>query len=228
MAELRQMCVAPANQRRPGAVYECAHGLGHGLLGAVGLDVETALGHCDALDRPILVSACREGAFMEAISSAVAEGESHGSHSPAFAHGSPTGRLPIDRHDVYSPCRRYTGAYGDACWLFQGFLILRSVDFDAGRALRLCEAAPDGRASRCAQSVGHQLAGLFERNDAWLNEQCGKGGADAAAGCASGAALALVLMDWSGERVNQYCASVPTAWRKSCLATAGEVLARGS
>jgi hypothetical protein len=228
MTELRQMCVAAGAKRQTGAVYECAHGLGHGVLGAVGLDIDTALGHCDALDRPNLVSACHEGAFMEAISSAVAERESHASHAHGSSHAAHPGRITIDREDVYSPCDRYTRAYGDACWLFQGFLILRHVDFDAGRALRICEAAPAGRAGRCAQSVGHQLAGLFQRSDAWLVEQCAKGDAEPAVKCASGAALALVLMDWSGERVNRYCGAVPGAWRIACFGAAGEALARGS
>jgi hypothetical protein len=227
MAELRQMCDAAGAKKQTGAVYECAHGLGHGVLGAVGLDIAATLGHCDALERPNLVSACHEGAFMEAISSAVAERESSPSHAHA-SHVAHTERITIDREDVYSPCDQYTRAYGDACWLFQGFLILRHVDFDAGRALRICEAAPSGRADRCAQSVGHQLAGLFQRSDAWLVEQCAKGDAEPAVKCASGAALALVLMDWSGERVNRYCIAVPDAWRTSCFAAAGEALARGS
>jgi hypothetical protein len=228
MRELREMCAAAGNRKRTGAVYECAHGLGHGVLSAVGLDIGATLSHCDSLDRPNLVTACHEGAFMEAISSAVADRESHGSHSHGAAHVSHTRRITIDREDPYSPCDRYADTYGDACWLFQGFLILRNVHFDAAKALRLCEAAPAGRANRCAESVGHQLAGLFQRSDAWLIEQCGKGDIEPAARCASGAALALVLMDWSGARVNRYCTSVPSAWRRSCFATAGEALARGS
>jgi hypothetical protein len=228
MTELRQMCAAAGAKQQTGAAYECAHGLGHGVLGAVGLDIGAALGHCDALDRPNLVSACHEGAFMEAISSAVAERESHASHAHGSSPVAHAGRITIDRQDVYSPCDRYTKAYGDACWLFQGFLILRDVDFDAGKALRICEAAPAGRADRCAQSVGHQLAGLFQRSDAWLVEQCAKGDAEPAVKCASGAALALVLMDWSGARVNRYCGAVPGAWRNSCFAAAGEALAQGS
>jgi hypothetical protein len=228
MTELREMCAVAEAKQQTGAVYECAHGLGHGVLGAVGLDIGAALGHCDALDRPNLVSACHEGAFMEAISSAVAERERHPSHTHGSSRVAHTGRITIDREDIYSPCDRYTRAHGDACWLFQGFLILRKVDFDAGKALRICEAAPAGRADRCAQSVGHQLAGLFQRSDAWLVEQCAEGEAEPAVKCASGAALALVLMDWSGARVNRYCGSVPSAWRTSCFAMAGEALARGS
>jgi hypothetical protein len=225
--DLRQICAAAA-EHQTGAAYECAHGLGHGVLGAVGLDLDATLKYCDALDRPNLTSACQEGAFMEAISSAVAEGASRTAHVHGSSHAAHTGRLTIDPQNPYSPCDRYADAHGNACWLFQGFLILRGVNFDVRRALRACEAAPAGRANRCAESIGHQLAGLFQRSDAWLIEQCGEGNDDPAARCAAGAALALVLMDWSGERVNRYCTSVPSAWQESCFASASEALARGS
>jgi hypothetical protein len=224
--ELRHLCATAGRSERPGAVYECAHGLGHGVLSAVDLDPDEALGYCDTLGRP-LASACHEGVFMEAITSALARPETHAGHS-AGSHAPHAKRLSVDRENPYSPCDRYADPYGHACWLFQGFLILRNVDFDASSALRLCAAAPGGRTGRCAEGVGHQLAGLFQRNDAWLIQQCGKGNPETAAQCAAGAALALVQMDWSGGRVNRYCASVPSSWRETCFATASETLAKGS
>jgi hypothetical protein len=190
-------------------------------LGAVGLDVETALRYCDALSRPTFVVSCHEGAFMEAITSASIGEGAHGAHP----HEPGAKGIAIDRSNPYSPCDRYDDPHGESCWLFQGFVILRGVDFDAARALRICDTAPGGRAHRCYQSVGHQLAGLFQRSDGWIVEQCTKGDPRRAAGCGSGAALALASMDWSGERVNKYCMSVPTDWRDSCLTTAAEALA---
>jgi hypothetical protein len=188
------------------------------------MDVTTALRHCDALARPSWVIACREGAFMEAITAGLEArpdrahaGGSHGRHAG--------GGFRIDPADPYSPCDAYDGAQGESCWLFQGFVILRRVSFDAGRALHVCDAAPAARVDRCYQSVGHQLAGLFQRGDAWVIEQCGKGRAERAKACASGAALALASMDWSGTRVMRYCASVPAAWSESCSSTAAEALA---
>jgi hypothetical protein len=224
MPELQRLCAGPGGERAPGAVHECVHGLGHGVLGALGMEVATALRHCDALARPNWVIACREGTFMEAIT-AGAEAQTEPEHARK-SHGRHTGRgLHIDTADPYSPCDAYDDPEAESCWLFQGFLILRRVAFDAGSALGVCDAAPSGRVERCYQSVGHQLAGLFQRSDAWVIEQCGKGDSSRADACASGAALALASMDWSGARVRRYCGSVPAAWRKSCSATAAEALA---
>ncbi|MBA3260260.1 MAG: hypothetical protein H0T68_12450, partial [Gemmatimonadales bacterium] len=73
MAELERMCFVAGSEERPAPVYECMHGLGHGVLGAVRLDVWPALHHCDALSRPRFAASCREGVFMEAINSAVSQ-----------------------------------------------------------------------------------------------------------------------------------------------------------
>jgi hypothetical protein len=222
MAELQGMCAVAGREGARGPVHECVHGLGHGVLGAVGLDIDATLRHCDALAGPDFVVACREGAFMEAITQALG---GQGSH-PGHAHGSHgAGALAIDPLDPYSPCDRYGDPYGESCWLFQGFVILRKVDFDAASALRLCDLAPGGRVDRCYESVGHQLAGLFQRSDAWVVEQCGKGDAGRAPRCAAGAALAFASMDWRGERVKRYCGSVPETWREPCLAEAAAALA---
>jgi hypothetical protein len=225
MTEMQRMCAAAVSAGARGPVYECVHGLGHGVLGAVGQDIDATLRHCDALSGSTFVTACREGAFMEAITTALGGKDDHGGHAHAVHEAHHSGALSIDPADPYSPCDRYGDPYGESCWLFQGFVILRKVDFDAAGALRLCDAAPTGRADRCYESVGHQLAGLFQRSDAWVVEQCGKGDAWRAPKCAAGAALAFASMDWTGGRVKRYCDSVPEPWSKQCFATAAEALA---
>jgi hypothetical protein len=224
MAELQRMCEVMEDSQGSGAVYECVHGLGHGLQGALRADVDEALRHCDLLIRHTFATSCHEGVFMEAITSALLQRPGHASHSHGTGEHGVSYGIVIDDANPYSPCDRYTDPYADSCWLFQGFVILRTVDFDAGRALGICDAAPDARRDRCYESVGHQLAGLFQRGDDWVNDQCEKGRSDGAARCASGAALALAFMDWSGRRVKEYCASVPSAWSAACLDTATEAL----
>ena len=226
ISELEQMCAAAGSKEEPGPAYECVHGLGHGVLGAVGLDVGTALRHCDDVGRPDFVTSCHEGVFMEAITSSLARSEDHGTHlhGPG-GHAGMAAPITIDTGNHYSPCDRFADPYANSCWLFQGFVILRAAGFDPAKALALCSAAPDGRANRCYESVGHQLTGLFQRSDAWVIEQCGKGDPGLAAKCAAGAALALASMDWSGQRVTGFCGAVPSTWSESCYATAAGMLA---
>ena len=111
-----------------------------------------------------------------------------------------------------------------SCWIFQGFLILRGTRFDPAAALRTCDAAPAGRAARCYQSIGHQLTGLLQRDDAWILRQCGTGRPALAAECAAGATLALNAIDWTGGRSTRFCAAAPNDWKSTCYAAAASSL----
>jgi hypothetical protein len=161
---------------------------------------------------------------MEAITVGLRPPSDRPPHTHGIERRTAIDAFLIDSANAYSPCDRYAEPYADSCWLFQGFVILRAVDFDADRALGICDGAPEARRNRCYESVGHQLAGLFQRGDAWVNGQCEKGQSLRAARCASGAAMALAFMDWSGRRVKAYCASVPIEWSGECLKTAAQAL----
>ena len=222
---LERLCVAVADSGGPGPGFECLHGLGHGILGARRHDLDAALRDCDALSTPRRAASCHSGAFMEAISTALGAPGMHGSHSHAATHEDHGARaLPIDAADPYSPCRAYGDPYATSCWLFQGFVILRANDFDAGRALRVCDGAPDRRAARCYESVGHQLTGLFQRGDRWILDQCARGQPELTPHCAAGAALALDAMDWSGFRAARLCAAAPAEWKETCYRSASGAL----
>jgi hypothetical protein len=225
VAELERLCVTVEDSGGPGPGFECIHGLGHGILGARRYDLDAALRDCDALSTPRRAGSCHAGAFMEAISSGLEATGMHGSNSHGSAHEDHEARaLPIDAADPYSPCRAYADPYATSCWLFQGFVILQATGFDAGRALRVCDGAPDRRAARCYESVGHQLNGLFQRGDHWILDQCARGQRALAPHCAAGAALALDAMDWSGSRAVHLCAAAPRAWKEICYRSASGAL----
>lgn len=213
---LEHMCAGALGTPESASLFECVHGVGHGVLGAVGGDVSRALLDCDGLSSEPLRGSCHEGVFMEAITTAIA-GEQHGKHGHGAGHAG--AGLSIDPNDPYSPCRRYRDRYGEACWLFQGFIILRSVGFDAGRALDVCNRAPAGWEARCYQSIGHQLTGLFQRDDGWVINHCRAGRPELRAQCAAGAVLARIAEDWTGTRARSLCGRVPLAWEKECEKT---------
>jgi hypothetical protein len=225
MTELERLCVSAADPERPAPAFECIHGLGHGILGARGYDVEATLRDCDALSTSRRAASCHAGVFMEAINAGVGVPGMQGPHPHSGSHEAHTSGPPaIDPADPYSPCKAYGDPYAGSCWLFQGFLILRATGFDAERALRQCDAAPDGRAARCYQSVGHQLTGLLQRGDRWMLDQCARGSAALAAHCAAGATLALNAMDWSGARAAGLCALAREEWKETCYRTASDAL----
>jgi hypothetical protein len=225
MAQLERLCVSMDEFRGPGPGFECLHGLGHGVLGAVDGDLATALQHCDALSTVRRAASCHSGAFMEAITRAMAPPTAHEMHAHAGdrAHGAAQ-PLVVNPADPYSPCDAYNDPYATSCWLFQGYVILRANAFDAGRALRICDGAPNGRVARCYESIGHQLTGLFQHDEVWILDQCGKGSPALASRCAGGATLALDAMDWSGQRAARLCQAAPAAWKDVCYRSAAGAL----
>jgi hypothetical protein len=232
--ELERMCTGAADSVRPGQTYECMHGLGHGVVGALGLDYAAALRQCDSLSRPRYRSSCGEGVFMEAIDREIAGGQGGKSPSPPgiHHHGSHSGhdvsaasRLTINPSDPYSPCDAVAEPWAASCWLFQGFILLRRGGFDAAAALRACDSAPAPHVVRCYESIGHQLTGLFHRDDGWIVAQCAEGREALAPHCAAGAALALSALDWSGSRTSRFCAAVAAAWKETCYAAGAAALA---
>jgi hypothetical protein len=148
-----------------------------------------------------------------------AEHAGHGSH-----HAGSGGQLSLVRDNPYSPCEGISDPYAESCWLFQGFVILRYNEFRAAEALRACDAAPDGRMARCYESIGHQLTGLFQRDDQWILQQCAKGRPELASHCAAGATLALNGMDWSGGRAARFCGAAPGDWKAMCYRVAARSL----
>jgi hypothetical protein len=235
MAELERMCLGTGSIERPGPIYECIHGLGHGVLGASGFDLGMALHHCDALSASKFQSACHSGAFMEAISSALAAPNSgaapvhHDDHRAEQAshemHGAHPGRqLSLDAKHPYGPCDGFDDPYAVSCWQFQGFLILLHHRFNPAEAFRTCDDAPNGQAGRCYESIGQQLTGLLQRDDAWIVRQCSEGRPALAQRCAGGAAMALDQMDWSGTRAARLCAASPKEWKETCYRTAAATL----
>ncbi len=228
MAVLERMCTSAGGRKGPGAVYECMHGLGHGVLGVLGLDYARALGYCDSLSRPRFDTSCQEGVFMEAIDDAIADSSAHAHGTDAHTHhghmrpGGP--RIHVVGGDPYSPCATMADDYAASCWIFQGFLILRDTKFDPAWALHVCDAAPEGRVPRCYQSIGHQLTGLLQRDDAWTLRQCGRGRPELATQCAAGATLALNAIDWTGARSARFCAAAPAEWKNACYTAAATSL----
>jgi hypothetical protein len=220
MAELEELCGSRGPTDQPGVVYECVHGLGHGMFSAEGL--QGALRHCGSVSRSSLAASCRSGVFMEAVTAAIRDVP--GAHDHANHHDGKPAPGRSGGGDVYAPCDRFEGEYARSCWLFQGFVILHATRFDPRLAFETCDAAPGNRAGDCSESLGHQLAGLFQRGDRWVVEQCRLGRSELAPRCAGGAALALAGMDWSGRRAARFCDDGPEDWRHACYGAAASLL----
>jgi hypothetical protein len=153
-------------------LFQCAHGLGHGLELIYAHDLPRALAGCDLVSDSWERPACYGGAFMENIVSVTnphqtAEGIAGGmeemdmsgdmsgmdmsgmDHSDSASH-----YKKFDLSDPLYPCSTLEARYGSQCYLIQTSLILFENHGDFAAASRSCETVPQSFRVECFVSLG--------------------------------------------------------------------------
>ena len=158
-------------------LFQCVHGMGHGLTALNGHDLPRGLDGCDLLKAWWDRNSCYGGAFMENIVNATAP--HHGAARPAPAaagdgsdahagmdHGGDhveTGKAPgpatakfkaVDASDPLYPCSIMADRYLAACYQMQTSVMLYHTRGDFAAAARMCETAPARMRAVCHASLG--------------------------------------------------------------------------
>jgi len=174
-------------------LFQCAHGLGHGLELIYGHELPLALAGCDLVTDPWERPACYGGALMENIVSVTnphqmaesiaesggmqmegMEGEMSGMEMSEMDHSDGASRFKkFDPANPQYPCSALAGRYGSQCYLIQTSLMLFENHGDFSAASRSCEAAPEKFRIECFTSLGRDA-----------NSYAGDNPARAAASCA--------------------------------------------
>ena len=171
-AEINSLCKDFRSGDGRWLLFQCAHGLGHGLELIYAHDLPRALAGCDLVtdlwERP----ACYGGAFMENIVAVTnphqtAEGIAGGmgemdmsgdmsgmdmsdmDHSDSASH-----YKKFDPADPLYPCSSLSARYGSQCYLIQTSLILFENHGDFAATARSCETAPRSFHAECFVSLG--------------------------------------------------------------------------
>ncbi len=166
--------------------FQCAHGLGHGLLMAYNHDLPRGLAGCDFLNEPWDRESCYGGAFMENViatethhmpvrataaamqdSAEMDQGmESHDDHGDTKANGEPEPpTFPrINPADPYYPCSVLHEHYQASCYGMQTSIMLELTEYDWRQVGVLCAAAPEAVRTTCYQSMGTNISGFTVRN----------------------------------------------------------------
>jgi hypothetical protein len=200
----------------PYARRECAHGMGHALMGVNGGNPEPSLRGCDRLAEPEERSDCWEGVYMEDLLRATDAPVVNAGDSAVARHARGHGARPAGRCDQVAP------TYRAACWAYQPVALLGANGGDAVRTLKACRAAPD-RAAResCWSGFGKQTAGRIPNRPDTLGVLCAADGSDAEAACLDGAVEYHVERRWSAEPGRAFCESVPAPAQPTCFASLG-------
>ena len=177
-------------------LFQCVHGMGHGLTMFHGHDLPRALTDCDLLSDGWDRESCYGGAFMESVINATSPHHPatmlamHGSHhQPAHEFKA------IDPKDPLYPCSIMAERYWHACYQMQTSVMLNLNHGDIGDAAKSCERAPESMRAVCFQSLGRDATSYTNRDPQKTADLCGKAREPDRAACYFGAAKALV--DWT-------------------------------
>jgi hypothetical protein len=242
-AGLNAICADVGNGRQQmWIVFQCVHGLGHGLVGYHNQNLLVALDYCDWLDLDWDRSSCYGGAFMENVTHATqphlasllddSQTGHGGAHDHAHAHGpAPAARPapappfePLRPDDLHYPCSIVAERYLEQCYLMQTSVILYFNGRDYAAAAITCDGAPPAFRATCHESLGRDATGDMRRDFAQVNRICGLNRSVHAPSCWGGAAKAIV--DWAGEPRDglAFCQSVTAGEppRLRCYEALGE------
>jgi hypothetical protein len=207
----RRVCASPALQRDEWLLYQCVHGLGHGLMISTGYDLPFALRVCDRLQTGWDQTSCTGGVYMENVNAA--NGTSIGFKTPW-----------VRADDLVYPCDApVTKGHRLYCYLMVTSRILAANGYDWKATARICAHVDPVWIATCFQSFGRDVDGTT-RQDAvrdralcrlagrWENE------------CVYGVVRDLAANYAGGSQASGFCRIVGASLKSSCYDGLGTVL----
>ena len=221
-----QLCAAlikPDSSRFPGT--ECAHGLGHGFVEALGYKLDAALGSCDKFTDGELKSECHDGVFMENAvhglgNTGMNVGDSAmGAHMHMMSHAAPT-MTAFRASDLKFPCDSVASRYQPSCWSYQPLVIAKLSNYDLDKTLDACAQAPAASQAACYQGFGKQSLQWLSWSYSKVFSTCERAGRHAA-DCIAGGVEGLVDVTLDASRALGFCSAAPDAQQSRCFQYVG-------
>ena len=230
-------------------LFQCTHGLGHGLTILYRHDLPRALASCDLMSRQWDREMCYGGAFMENVVNAThpnhliassaerREDGGHGHHPQtpiagggeaepaAHGHHGEAGTVwqALDPNDLHYPCSRMAEKYLNACYTIQTAAMLHFTDHDAGRAAAECGRAPERVRTTCFVSLGRDLSGVALTDPAEAVRRCALADEAFQPDCNVGVVQALVNLHNDSATGLAYCRLIAAAaGKQACYRAVGE------
>jgi hypothetical protein len=202
------LCRGPKIEETEFLLYQCVHGLGHGLMIYSGYDLPWALSVCDGLRSDWDQTSCTGGIFMENISS------SYGIKS----------RWVRDDDPVY-PCPEMKPRHKLYCYLMVTSRVNELNGFDWKATAATCRRTERAWVATCFESYGRDASGSSQQDPDATARICGLAGRDRdILSCLFGAARDLAYFETSGERAVALCSQVARRFRSECFYGIGTIM----
>ena len=206
-AAARGMCDDPDLRNGPTfTLYQCVHGLGHGLMIYTAYDMPRSLKVCDALASSWDRTSCTGGVFMENLSS---------------SYGIKSKWLKDD--DLIYPCNIVAERHKVYCYLMVTSRILQVNGYNFAKASKTCRTSEKAWIPTCFQSLGRDASGQSRQNPDKILAYCRTAG-NMMSDCVYGAARDVSSNYAGGEESSVLCNKAPKALRSRCFEGIGTIL----
>ena len=195
---------------RASLLYQCLHGLGHGLMITTGYELPVSLAVCNRLGSEWDRESCKGGVFMENRSS------SYGVRS----------RWLRDDDPVY-PCNSVAERDARTCYQLVTTQVIAAIGTDWERIAETCGGVERRWVGACFQSFGQNAAVYTHRDPEGISELCSVarpyGGERA---CVVFAAMDLTNNFAGGEQASGLCRATAARLRGACFEAIGTIMGR--
>ncbi len=147
-------------------LFECLHGVGHGVLAYLDYDLPASINECRGLKDSFAQSSCYGGLFMENILTGQGLGASTQDHNTQW----------VNKSDPNFPCDKVDSSYPVQyqCWQMQTSWMLTLAGYNFDIVSRQCLKAPDNMIPVCFKSMGRDASGNTLRNPEKIVAICKK------------------------------------------------------
>jgi hypothetical protein len=207
----RRVCASPGLQRDQWLLYQCVHGLGHGLMISTGYDLPFALRVCDKLQTGWDQSSCTGGVYMENVNAA--NGTSIGFKTPW-----------VRSNDLVYPCDAPVASKHELyCYLMVTSRILAANGYDWKATAGICAHVDKAWIATCFQSYGRDVDGSTRQDPVRDRELCKLAGRWEGE-CVYGVVRDMTSNDAGGKRSSAFCRIVDAKLKGYCYQGLGTIL----
>jgi cytochrome c553 len=201
----QHLCDAPAVNTDDFLLYQCVHGLGHGLMIYSGDDLPWSLKTCHKLLTDFDRISCTGGVFMQNLDTTMGVSKYLSSKNPIYPC-----TIVASRDKVY-------------CYLMVTSRILTLDGYNWQKTAAWCRKAERGWVATCFQSMGRDASGstrYVAKNTIQLCSYAGKDEDE----CLYGAARDYANNYAGGKEAAELCNIAPARYRGYCFEGVGTIL----
>jgi len=201
----KTLCSAPAVNTEEFLLYQCVHGLGHGLMIYSGNDLPWSLGTCHKLLTEFDRVSCTGGVFMQNLDTTMG-----------------TSRYLRAKDPLY-PCTAVAQRDKVYCYLMVTSRILALDGYNWRKTAAWCRKSEPGWVQTCFESYGRDASGTAQYDPRRTMQFCLQAGANAG-DCIYGAARDRGNNYAGGREATRLCTAAPERYRARCYQGIGTIL----